>query len=223
MNYINKNRAILYAWLNDSDGDHDAAQDRALCALLNDDLALTPDLARAHAGRWRAEFPHVAELLNALADKLHSVPAQTMPIEMRWQLAQRRAQRLYDSSPDNGLGIADDNIGDCERGAWVFTFGAYGDTHVLAYGPLEDALEDAAAWLEKHAPGHLTEPDYAEAQIELAEEEGSDLGPDELEDAIRERAEADMTYTESGWLLSYEWTFTELHSPADLLTYVNRK
>lgn len=145
-----------------------------------------------------------------------------LPTEIRWHLAERRAERAYESHPDKGLSCGPRKVnmaGDrfwAHKGAFVFHFGTYG-THVLAYGRLEDALEDAAAWLAKNAPGHLTEPDYKQAMEELAEE-FEDGNVDE--ERVTQHAEADLTYTESGWLLSYEWRVTELHSPEELLAFV---
>jgi len=153
-----------------------------------------------------------------------------LPLEIRWHLAERRAQRIYENDPASGLrygphkiSIADDNRWNCERGVWLFHFGAYATAHVLAYGRLEDALEDAAAWLKEHAPGHLTEPDYNDPTMLLEPEIEGELDADKRQELIREHAEADLTYTESGWLVSYEWTYTELHSPDDLLALVRRE
>ena len=150
----------------------------------------------------------------------------SMSDEMRWRLAQARAVRIYEKSDDksSSFGPVKLNLaGDpwwSYRGVWVFQFGAYGTTHVLAYGELENALEDTAAWLKDHAPGHLTEPDYVGARDELLSE-GRTV--DSLTDEeIAQLAETGLTYTESGWLTSYEWTVTELHEPSGLLAYVRR-
>lgn len=155
--------------------------------------------------------------------------SKKLPSEMRWRIAQARAQRVYDKSPDAGLscgpvklGVADGNIWACDKGVWVFQFGAYSTTHVLAYGSLEDALEDAAAWLKDNAPGHLTEPDYNDRDMLLDPEIEGELDADKRQELILARAESGLTYTESGWLLSHECTCTELHEPSDLLAYVKR-
>lgn len=50
-----------------------------------------------------------------------------------------------------------------------------------------------------------------------------EMDADKRQELIREHAEADLTYTESGWLVSHEWTITELHAPEELLSYVLRK
>ncbi len=147
------------------------------------------------------------------------MPKNKMTDEMRWLLAERRAVRAYETHPDAGLscgpvklGMADDNRWSAHEGVFVFHFGAYGDTHVLAYGHLENALEDAAAWLKDNAPGAFTEPDYEGVRAELSEDASGQQ--------VTDHAEADLTYTESGWLCSYEWNFTTITDPEDLLAFV---
>lgn len=94
---------------------------------------------------------------------------------------------------------------------FTFRFGAYGETTVVVLqrpGHVEDALETAAECLKEHAPGLFSEPDYAAAKNEIMGETGA--GDDMIsEEAIAERAETDHTRTESGWLLSHEWTVDE--------------
>ena len=92
-----------------------------------------------------------------------------------------------------------------DQGVWHhrgrhFQFGAYGTKHVFVWaGPahrgIEDALEEAASWLADNAPGMFT-----------------DVGSEE--------DEVDMTYTESGWLASWEWHVHELHAGDDLYAQV---
>jgi len=90
---------------------------------------------------------------------------------------------------------------------WLFHFGAYADVRAAVWHRcLDDALEEAAEWLAETHPGLLTEPDYADARREL--------GPEASEDALQEAAEADLTYTESGWLVGYEW-WVDAADPAD--------
>lgn len=91
---------------------------------------------------------------------------------------------------------------------YTFRFGAYGDVVVVFGRPgrTQDALETAAAWLAEHSPGLFSEPDHASAAAELGVVWD---GESDCPDAVRELAEADHTYTESGWLLSHEWTVTE--------------
>lgn len=90
---------------------------------------------------------------------------------------------------------------------WLFSFGAHGDHDVYVWsdGDICDALEAAAETLGK---GFFTEPDYAEA----ANEVGCliDEADEEKQEEIREHAETDLTYTESGFIASWEWWGTEI-------------
>lgn len=96
------------------------------------------------------------------------------------------------------------------KGVYVFQFGAYGCTHVLAYGSVEDALESAAALLPK---GCFTDIELPDGFDSLSEDEQC---------AAHDEATTDLTYTESGYLASWEWTLCEMDSAADLLAYVYR-
>lgn len=89
---------------------------------------------------------------------------------------------------------------------WLFSFGAYGNTHIAVDGhTLDDALEIAAEVLKEVAPGLFTEPEYPEGIGDIDDDE------EEKWRAIEE-AERDLTCTESGYLASWEWTVTELAS-----------
>ncbi len=104
------------------------------------------------------------------------------------------------------------------KGAHILHFGAYGDHHVLAFGCLEDALEEAAHTL---SPGFFTTPDYKEA----AEELGipwpmNDYTHEDVMSQLHEHAEADLTYTEAGWLISHEWGASCDLSPDDVISYI---
>jgi len=94
---------------------------------------------------------------------------------------------------------------------FTFRFGAYGDTTVVVIqrpDHVDDALETAAECLLEHEPGHFVEPDYETAKNDIMGETG--LGDDMIaDDDIAELAERDLTQTESGWLLSHEWTVNE--------------
>jgi hypothetical protein len=74
-----------------------------------------------------------------------------------------------------------------------------------------DDSTERADWLADNAPGHFHEPDYAAAAAEL----GLSFDPANFEydsnegQQITESAEADMTNTERGWLLSWEWSVDE--------------
>lgn len=112
-----------------------------------------------------------------------------------------------------GFGVASDS---CEPygSRWLFSFGAYGSTHVLVVGAnpsLEDALETAAEWLEKYAPGVFSPPDYEDAAKDLSEAHVHAwfTPTEDRDDEKAAAAEEDHTYTESGWLLSWEWAVCE--------------
>lgn len=88
-----------------------------------------------------------------------------------------------------------------------FSLGAYGWTRVFVFARhLEDALEIVGAWCAEHAPGHLTQPDYKEASEDLFA-----AGEPIDEENVRAHAEADLTYTESGWFISHEWSVDEIN------------
>ena len=90
---------------------------------------------------------------------------------------------------------------------WVFQFGAVGTTNLLVWArSLEEGLEEAAGWLEEFAPGHFMDDEYMKERYDEARAE---LGPDADEDDVAQKAEADLTYTESGYLTSYEWWANE--------------
>ena len=109
-------------------------------------------------------------------------------------------------------------------------FGTFGTLHVIVFADsnegLEGAIEEAAALLADEAPGHIMEPD-SEELADLYREAFSDLFPeheermestdswfdmttDREQEQVREQAEADLTYTESGYLTSYEWGVAEV-------------
>lgn len=91
-----------------------------------------------------------------------------------------------------------------------FSLGAYGWTRVLVFAQsLESGLEMVGEWCAKHAPGHLTQPDYAEAAEDIGStwRPGADTDPPQ---EVIDAAEADLTYTESGWIVSHEWHVDEI-------------
>lgn len=120
------------------------------------------------------------------------------------------------------------------RHTYVLWFGAYGRTNVLVYADsLEDAIEEAAQCIhDKGWLGLFTEPDYAAALEDMCGDfqrtryprealSEEDMAPfagmsseeawgiisrsEDLRYRIAEFAEADMTYTESGMIASWEW------------------
>jgi hypothetical protein len=94
---------------------------------------------------------------------------------------------------------------------FAFAFGAYGWTRLIVWEAsdhIEDALEKAGEWLAEHAPGILTSEEEIGKLIDEVKEEKPELDD---EDAFQE-ATQDMTYTESGWIPSWEWTVSEFNS-----------
>lgn len=112
---------------------------------------------------------------------------------------------------------------------YVLSFGAYACTHLMVYASsLDDALEECAEWVTDNAPGHIMAHDSDEL-VELFEEARAELFGDtqatELSDEQRweceEQATADLTYTESGYITSYEWTITlEDPSRAEIKAFI---
>ncbi len=99
---------------------------------------------------------------------------------------------------------------------FLLWFGACAPTLLMVWERhLEDALETAADWLADNTPGHLMTEDseeMADLRREACEEAGLPWPPEcdhEMEELgyydTFESAEADLTYTESGYLTSYEW------------------
>lgn len=117
-------------------------------------------------------------------------------------------------------------------GAFVLAFGAYGSTYLHVYAEsLDDAIEQCAAWLADHMPGHIMkewDEDHTALVREACEERGLVYPPAagaDLESegyyAAQEDAEADLTRTESGFLTSHEWTVVlEDPSVEDLYNFV---
>lgn len=113
---------------------------------------------------------------------------------------------------------------------WLFSFGAVGATH-LAYWDdgvqhLEGSLEEVAGWLVDNAPGHIMEHDdpYLKELIEdVLKERGrtwkefiDDVQSESWAQDVEQEAFADLTYTEAGYLTSYEWTVDELDPHSEL-------
>jgi hypothetical protein len=92
---------------------------------------------------------------------------------------------------------------------WRFQFGAYGDTRLLVWSKgVDDGLEIAADWLATNAPGHLMAEGSDELKS-LRDEAREELGEDADDEEVDQSATADLTYTEAGYLTSYEWTVDE--------------
>ena len=104
---------------------------------------------------------------------------------------------------------------------WVFQFGATGPTNLLVWArSLEEGLEEAAGWLRDFMPGHFMDDEYMK---ELYAEAREELGGDADEGEVAEHAEADLTYTESGYLASHEWWGSEAEGELEAAgTYASR-
>lgn len=97
---------------------------------------------------------------------------------------------------------------------YAMHFGAYGTTCLLIWmdASIEDAAEVAAEWLVKYAPGHITTEEHVGKLMEEVREEEPGID----DEAAYEKATADLTYTEAGWLTSYEWTIDDIHKGTPL-------
>lgn len=145
------------------------------------------------------------------ADWCYGVGVSIRDLESALEIDDGSIGRLYEDAhsayfADGTINPSDRNgTFSNEQGIYDLRFGAYADVRVSVHAAsADDALELAAEWLAEHEPGHFIEPDYAAAAKELGlawptdnEQEG---------EAIQSAAEADLTYTESGWLAQLEWT-----------------
>jgi hypothetical protein len=94
---------------------------------------------------------------------------------------------------------------------FAFAFGAYGWTKLIVWEAsdhIDDALEVAGEWLAEHAPGILT----SEEEIGVLVREAQEEDPSASEEDAFQTATQDMTYTESGWIPSWEWSMREFNS-----------
>ncbi len=110
--------------------------------------------------------------------------------------------------------IANPGDHDWTRALWAFQFGNVGTAHVLAWANGADSgLEEAADYLmDSGKPGYFVD---ADVMAQHYEEARADLGPEADESAVSEKAEADLTYTEAGYIPSDEWRVSE--APPELV------
>jgi len=118
------------------------------------------------------------------------------------------------------------------RHSYVLWFGACAASYLHVYAnSLDDALEECAAYLAEYAPGHIMKhgsEEHVALLKEACEEHGVEWDPDKfcgaiepLADMVITDAEADLTYTESGFLTSYEWGISlENPTSTDLYKFI---
>lgn len=121
--------------------------------------------------------------------------------------------RHFDGAPlrqGNPINVANPNEKQWARHRYLFTFGAPWPTFVLAYGDcVEDALEAAAEWLAENGLDGLITP---HENVHSSDDLRCDCeNPFDCES---------HTYTESGWLTSWEWRVDEVEN--DTLVRLNR-
>lgn len=95
-----------------------------------------------------------------------------------------------------------------DKGVFILHFGAYGSTHVLATGRLDGAMKSASSEL---SAGHFVEPELPDDYESLSEE---------AQDRVYNEACEDLTYTDSGYLPSWEWSCTEFESLYDAAQWI---
>jgi hypothetical protein len=147
-----------------------------------------------------------------------------------------RIAATYERNYRNGIRRRVDvvNPGDKSwcRQSFVLWFGACGPTYLLVYANgLDSALKTAADWLAENAPDHLMSAwgeDHTALVREACEEAGLPYPPPDDADLetdgyyyAQSDAEADLTYTEAGYLTSYEWGIAlENPTPTELRAFV---
>ena len=124
-----------------------------------------------------------------------------------------------DGRPD-GCGSVNVYVGDTDTDAsklFALHCGAYGNVHVLVQADhLESALDLAAEVLAKKAPGVFCTDAVNEAYSEAMEGVSPDDPEyDEKQEDAMSDAETDMTYTEYGYIASWEWHFTEIDNDCE--------
>lgn len=93
--------------------------------------------------------------------------------------------------------IANPDDRDWTKTAYRFQFGAYGRVVVdVHHSGLEDALEEAAEWLSEHNPGIFTQYDELDDESKAHYMESGEV--------------IDHTYTEHGFIPSWEWHVSEI-------------
>ncbi len=90
---------------------------------------------------------------------------------------------------------------------FALQFGAYGWTKLLVWArSAETALEEASGWLAEHEPGIFVDQDA----LRRMEEEYREENPDADDEHVMDEAYTDLTYTEDGYIPSWEWTLDDV-------------
>lgn len=174
-----------------------------------------------------AVFPDGTEMTLA---ELDAVYAEQMfegnPVQNNLRQNPPRAKALPDGveytivNPEEVLFYAD-NRHLRESGLYLFQFGAVRTTWLAVWSDsLESALEAAAEYLAEEAPGHVMAHDSDELKELVKEALPKGKSMDQWYKAlerqeqwaydVEQEATADLTYTESGYLTSYEWWAQEV-------------
>ena len=104
--------------------------------------------------------------------------------------------------------IANPSEHDWKDDLYLVGMGNFGTRFLCWAQGAEDALEIAAeAALEAGMKGFFTDDEEMKKLYDEAREE---LGPDADDDEVAQQAEADLTYTESGWITAYEWSLYDV-------------
>lgn len=158
----------------------------------------------------------MAARMRSVADRISasvSPSASSVRAELRRILASMEPVVVKDAEGVTWE-IANPGDHDWTQHLWAFQFGNVGTANVLAWANGSDSgLEEAADYLMSSGkPGYFV-PDDVMAQH--YEEAKAELGPNVEEEQISEKAEADLTYTEAGYIPSDEWHVRE--APPDLV------
>ena len=95
-----------------------------------------------------------------------------------------------------------------DTNVYAWSLGAVGGTHLISIGSsYEEGIEEIAEWCAENAPGHLI--DFSE-MAELEKEAREELGPNAEQWEVDDLAQADLVYTEAGYMTSYEMAVHEL-------------
>ncbi len=85
-------------------------------------------------------------------------------------------------------------------------FGAVGTTRILVWAAYNEGFEGAfEIAVGELGPGYFTPDDEIRELVEEAQAEGLD------EEEAFEQATTDLTYSEAGWIPSWEWGGNEIH------------